>query len=629
MSDKQFEPHSWSLKEVVENNFYEVPIYQRPYIWSTNEVDSLLNDLFSAYRQKDTPNDGTLFVGQLFLRKQGKSKDGLKDKYEVVDGQQRLTTFAMILMAIYSLCVRRGFSDNDKDILDLKSYLWKYSKSNRTYEIDERLITLSSIDMDFFIFMFNSSFNNPSSILKLADGYATKCYTENNLRSMFKKIYKRIEDEIPVKADDKTEILLFLAFILERTLFIAVQSSIDMTHVFSVFESINSKGRPLDDIDKIKTFIFSNLKESDYETYLTKWGQLIIKSDDHLTDYFQTYVKAFLFFYRQKINLKEFKYMSRQLTGVYNLGSVDDALKKLIDDMLDFADYYALLSNENELFDKIKSDEFKAFYRIFLINGYSHPKPLVFRALCEYLHKNEDGSPAPLITKRELTDIVKASTLFMFKFQSLRGRGSKDIIKYFEACMKCFYKKEKLDSSVIAAKFNDALLLEGINKSVIKDAFASMDFYSKHELAYCVLSLLESVDTNKNNKLLFSQVCMMLAHIKDQTFHIDHMLPQSPEPDDTELKYYKKQTEDKEILVLKEGHDFPTETVFDGMEYSEFKSRTIHKIGNIRLYLPELNEAKANMITHIPGHEDFTKYQQILDRCDYLAELFVSSPDLK
>ena len=209
MSDKQFDPYPWSLKDVIENNFYEVPIYQRPYTWSTNEVESLLNDLFAAYKIKDKQNEGNLFVGQLFLRKQGKGSDGVKDKYEVVDGQQRLTTFAMILISIYSICKKRGISDSDKDILDLKSYLWKYSKSKRNYNSEERLITLSSIDKDFFNFVFDSVLNNPAGIIKMVDGYKTKCHTENNLRLMFHKIYRRIEDEIPNNPNDSSEILLF------------------------------------------------------------------------------------------------------------------------------------------------------------------------------------------------------------------------------------------------------------------------------------------------------------------------------------------------------------------------------------------------------------------------------------
>ena len=109
MADKQFDPFPWSLKEVVENNFYEVPIYQRPYTWSDPEVDSLLDDLFAAYRTRADQPQSYLFTGQLFLRKKGKGSDGVKDIYEVVDGQQRLTTFSMILISIYSIAKKSGF----------------------------------------------------------------------------------------------------------------------------------------------------------------------------------------------------------------------------------------------------------------------------------------------------------------------------------------------------------------------------------------------------------------------------------------------------------------------------------------------------------------------------------------
>ena len=123
MADKQFDPFPWSLKEVVENNFYEVPIYQRPYTWSGPEVDSLLDDLFAAYRTRADQPQSCLFTGQLFLRKKGKGSDGVKDKYEVVDGQQRLTTFSMILISIYSIAKKRGFKDEDKDNVAWKEYL--------------------------------------------------------------------------------------------------------------------------------------------------------------------------------------------------------------------------------------------------------------------------------------------------------------------------------------------------------------------------------------------------------------------------------------------------------------------------------------------------------------------------
>lgn len=619
MSDKQFDPYAWTLKDVIENNFFEVPIYQRPYTWSDNEVKCLLDDLFDAYHQSV---DGVYFTGQLFLRKQGKGADGVKDKYEVVDGQQRLTTFSMILITILSIAKQRGFQDNNKDIADLRSFLWKYSRSTQAYNKDERLITLSSIDKDLFKFLFDAAFDNAEQVKATISNYSCKCYTEKNLIKMFLEIYTRIEKEIPIQDGDQNEILKFLAFLLEKTLFIAIQSSIDMPHVFSVFESINSKGKPLDDIDKIKTYIFSVLNEADYSTYLTRWGQLIIKTDDDLGGYLQVYIRAYLYYYRQKINLKEFKWVARHLPGKYGVSSEADALKMFIDNMLEKVDSYTLLSSCEKACKDINKPEFTTFYRLYSCMGYSHPKPLFFRAFCEYAENQK-------LPKNDFSKIVKAATLFMFKFQSIRGGDSKDAIKYFQNVAEAHYDKDKLDANAIAKTFADGLIKEGVDLAVIRSSITAIDFYSKHDLAYCVLALLESLDESKGNKLLFSQASMMLSHIKDQTFQVDHMLPQRPDKDDVDLKYYCDSSSGEDLLVLKPGHDFPSDTVVDGMKYAEFESRTLHRLGNIRLYLPQLNASKGNGVTHIPDHEDFKTYKQIIDRCQTLADLLLNSPDLK
>ena len=103
----------------------------------------------------------------------------------------------------------------------------------------------------------------------------------------------------------------------------------------------------------------------------------------------------------------------------------------------------------------------------------------------------------------------------------------------------------------------------------------------------------------------------MLSHIKDDTFHLDHMLPQTPKADDNNFKYYcTTSSTGEELLVLKEGHDFP-EGVISGMKYDEFKEKTLHRIGNIRLFYPELNEGKGNGITKLPDHKNFVKYEDI------------------
>src|SRR5271166_158824 len=74
-------------KILTEQICYEIPPYQRPYSWKTENVQQLLEDIWEAYEANDTE----YFIGSLITIE--KEKDL---RYEVVDGQQRLTTLNLI-----------------------------------------------------------------------------------------------------------------------------------------------------------------------------------------------------------------------------------------------------------------------------------------------------------------------------------------------------------------------------------------------------------------------------------------------------------------------------------------------------------------------------------------------------
>ncbi len=76
--------------------FY-IPVYQRPYAWSTEHVDELLDDLLDAMRRDST---SPYFLGSIVLVKnEGNSQS------DVVDGQQRLTTLSMLFCVLRELAV--------------------------------------------------------------------------------------------------------------------------------------------------------------------------------------------------------------------------------------------------------------------------------------------------------------------------------------------------------------------------------------------------------------------------------------------------------------------------------------------------------------------------------------------
>lgn len=104
-----------ALKQVFAEGdevFYDIPVYQRPYVWTKKETENLFEDLRQAY-------EGTYphFLGSIVVaRESGKPA-------EVIDGQQRLTTTFILLQCVRDwakkevakvrfLCIQRHRIDN-------------------------------------------------------------------------------------------------------------------------------------------------------------------------------------------------------------------------------------------------------------------------------------------------------------------------------------------------------------------------------------------------------------------------------------------------------------------------------------------------------------------------------------
>ena len=74
---------------------YEVPIYQRNYAWEEDEITTLIQDVYDAHlKNKNASKKGTYFIGTLVSYHRGDSV------FEVIDGQQRLTTINLVLAAL-------------------------------------------------------------------------------------------------------------------------------------------------------------------------------------------------------------------------------------------------------------------------------------------------------------------------------------------------------------------------------------------------------------------------------------------------------------------------------------------------------------------------------------------------
>ena len=79
-----------------ENNI-EIPFFQRPYVWSKIQWEQLFDDLLYSFKESRSH-----FLGSIIL-KQLPTRTGEWTRKSLIDGQQRLTTFSILIKSIFDI----------------------------------------------------------------------------------------------------------------------------------------------------------------------------------------------------------------------------------------------------------------------------------------------------------------------------------------------------------------------------------------------------------------------------------------------------------------------------------------------------------------------------------------------
>lgn len=594
MALELLDPHMWSL-ETLFKSVYKVPVYQRPYSWEKEQIDTLMEDIFKAFNS--SIKEG-YYTGNIIVYDKNDKIEGHIAKYDIIDGQQRITSFALIMLAIYSISYNLGVEENDKVLLNIKDSLWKYVE--RKYRKDLRTVELNSIEKNCFQYIYDVCFDNPKEALELTKKYNTTSKFDKRIVDNFENIYTTILEKLTQKNVDG--ILNFAEYLLQFIKVIVIEAHCKENDVFSMFESINSKGKQLETIDLIKTYIFSKLDEESYSKYSKIWGNLIIKTHDKLYDYLYNYIKAYLSYYRQNININNFKSLSKkELLIHFKTTEESEALKKLLDDLNDKVEFYNMLYSTNEAYDLIRSNKFRFYFDIFIRLGYQHPRALFFRTFIEVSEEK--------LNKNDAVDIFISTIMFMIKFLTICDRDSKDAITTFSNIMNSTYNSS-IDKDIIINYFENELNVRGVNNESLKHALKSLDCYKqKRELSIPLIALYESLSEDGKN-ISYDQAYNIVKNFSE-VYSLDHLLVQTPEENDDNYKYYCNK--ENNTLVLKDGNDFP-DTINNGMDYDIFKQTILNRIGNLRIYYRDKNSTRQNEGITLPTYDNFNTYSDIEKR---------------
>ena len=237
------------VKVFGDDYFFEIPFYQRPYAWTTQHVDELLDDLQDAM---DRDSDAPYFLGSVVLIK---SDDDPKS--EVVDGQQRLTTLTMLL------CVIRELSCDSARANLLDKYVRESGDEFAGTE-DRFRLRLRDRDGEFFQ-------DHVQEVGKLESFLQSDPVSfSDSERRMFENV-KHLHRELANRGDEYRN---NLAIYVIRNCFLVVVTASDEDSADRIFSVLNARGLDLSPTDKLKPPILSKIPANSQNEYAKKWENL-------------------------------------------------------------------------------------------------------------------------------------------------------------------------------------------------------------------------------------------------------------------------------------------------------------------------------------------------------------------
>ncbi|WRB68002.1 DUF262 domain-containing protein [Helicobacter pylori] len=258
--------------------FYQVPDYQRPYVWDKDHLGALIDDLVGSYTSN---KEDEYFCGSIVIAENQKDK-----RWDVVDGQQRLTSFIILACTILKLY---------KNSLEQKSEAFiKESIYDRHDEEKERLKFLTA--QNYNNIFENTVLNNLEFEDNIKKSELNKKFEENTyLRNAY--YFKELLNE-SVENGSISDIDDFVKWFYEHIVLTRI-ICFEQDSAMQIFQVLNDRGQPLSPIDILKSNLMQEIKQDSEKRkdFITTWDKLVeaCKSiegiDIDLEDFFNMYLE--------------------------------------------------------------------------------------------------------------------------------------------------------------------------------------------------------------------------------------------------------------------------------------------------------------------------------------------------
>ncbi|RHU84480.1 DUF262 domain-containing protein [Clostridiaceae bacterium OM08-6BH] len=447
------------------NRQFLIPVYQRFYSWDIEQCKRLWNDIVEMQKKGKAGH----FVGSIVNIAEQAMPTGVQ-KYMIIDGQQRMTTLTLLLLALRDYAIKNS-SDTTINSRRINNMLLKneYESGDERYKL-----LLTETDRDILISLVEEKPIAEDAHSRLIENY--RFFAD-----------KLADNEIkPAEVYESIGKLQIVNITLDRA----------VDDAQAIFESLNSTGKELSESDLIRNYVLMGLEPSEqtyvYEHLWRPMEQLFVYETQGtvMDDFFRHYLTMKL----SRIPKKEYVYEEFKL---YHLNCEFGSIRELCQDLLDYAKYYT-----NIVFKRNSDADLKKLYDdiIDLRMEVSYP------FLLKIHHDCNEG----LITSDELKKILKLCISYVLR-RAICEIPTNSMNKTF-ATLKNYIRPDDYLNSVKAFFVMQDTYKEFPDNDRFEMAFVSRDIYNMRARNY-ILSRLE----NYENK----------APIIIENYTIEHIMPQN------------------------------------------------------------------------------------------------------
>lgn len=278
-----------SVSEIFDK-IYVIPEYQRPYSWDEEKCEDLWNDVKGQY-EEDKENE--YFLGTMVLIK----KDNV---FEVIDGQQRLTSLMLLLRALYDHHQFKG--------IERKMYIF----DSLSDDVDKNKIKIESKVIE----------QNKEDLYKIISEDGASLDSKN----IFKLNYECLKEKIREwkKNNDLED---FTRFLLNNVKILPIDCGTE-ENALKIFQTLNNRGTPLNDSDIFKSHIYNSLNTQEKkDEFINFWNNDINSSYDWYFRVYMHILRAKEGIQENEINLRKF---FKERIKKDNVENIIEDMKKIL-----------------------------------------------------------------------------------------------------------------------------------------------------------------------------------------------------------------------------------------------------------------------------------------------------------